>query len=79
MEILTILKQEIIELVRLSAAEGVRNVGFSSSWVSIRTGDLISIKSIGKLTKYIGQLFISIVTLMGFWLWVSGKCKSISY
>jgi len=30
-EIKMILKQEIIELVRLSAAESVENVGFSSS------------------------------------------------
>ena len=53
MEIQVTLKQEIIKLVRLSAAEGVRNMGFSSSWISIRTGGLISIKSIGKLAKYI--------------------------
>jgi len=49
-----ILKQEIIKLVRLSAAEDIRDVGFSFSWISIRTGSLISIKSIGKSTKYIG-------------------------
>ena len=33
-----ILKQEIIELVRLSTTESVRNVGFSSPCISIGTG-----------------------------------------
>ena len=60
------LEQEIIELVRLSATEGVGDVGFSSPWISIRFGSLISIKSISKLAKYIGQLFISIITPTGF-------------
>ena len=60
------LKQEIIELVKLSAAESVEDVGFSSSCISIRSGSLISIKSISESTKYIGQLFISILTLTGF-------------
>jgi len=73
MEIEVTLKQEIIKLVRLSATKDVRNIGFSFSWVSIRTGGLISIKNIGKLTKYISQLFINIITSMGFWLWVSRR------
>ena len=72
------LKQENFELVRLSAAKSIENVNFSSLWVSIRTGGLISIKSVSKLTKYVGQLFNSIVTLIGFWLWVSGGSRSIS-
>ena len=37
------LEQEIIELVRLSAAEGVGDVGFSSPSISIGTGSLIRI------------------------------------
>jgi len=61
-----ILKQEIIKLVRLSTAESVGNMGFSFPWISIRTRSLISIKSISKSTKYFGQLFISIIALMGF-------------
>jgi len=60
------LKQEIIELVRLSAAKGVRNIGFSSSCISIGTGSLIRIKSVSKSVKYVGQLFISIITPTGF-------------
>jgi len=47
------LEQEIIELVRLSAAESVRNAGFSSSCISIRSGSLISIKSVSKSAEYI--------------------------
>jgi len=62
-----ILKQEIIELIKLSTTEDIRNVGFSSPWISIRTRNLISIKSIGKSTKYISQLFISIIALTVFW------------
>ena len=58
MEIEATLKQEIIELVRLSATEGVGDAGFSYSWIII--------KSIDKSTKYISQLFISIIVLMGF-------------
>ena len=61
-----ILEQEIIELVRLSATESVGDVGFSSSCISIRTGGLIRVKSLSELTKYIGQLFISILTPMEF-------------
>jgi len=61
-----ILKQEIIELVRLSAAEDIRNVGFSSPCISIRSGSLVSIKCVSKSAKYVSQLFISIITLMGF-------------
>ena len=56
------LEQEIIKLVRLSTTEGVRNVGFSSPCISIGTGSLIKIKCVSKLAKYIGQLFISILT-----------------
>ena len=46
------LKQEIIKLVRLSAAESVGDVGFSSSCISIQTGSLIRIKSVSKLAEY---------------------------
>ena len=60
------LEQEIIELVRLSAAEDVRDMDFSSRCISIRTGSLIRIKCVSKLAKYISQLFISILTLMKF-------------
>ena len=60
------LEQEIIKLVRLSAAESVRNAGFSSSCISIKTGNLIRIKYISKSTKYVSQLFISIIALTGF-------------
>jgi len=62
------LEQEIIKLVRLSATEGVRNVGFSSSCISIGTGSLIRIKSVSKLAKYLSQLFISIIAPIGFGL-----------
>ena len=62
------LEQEIIKLVRLSAAESVRNVGFSFPCISIGSGSLIRIKSVSKLTKYFGQLFISIITLTEFGL-----------
>ena len=57
------LKQKI---VRLSAAESIRDVGFSSPCISIRTGSLIRVKSISESTKYISQLFISILALMEF-------------
>jgi len=60
------LKQEIIKLVRLSAAEGVGNVGFSFPCISIGTGSLIKIKCVSKSAKYVNQLFISILTLMEF-------------
>ena len=66
MEMEVILKWEIIKLIRLSAAEDIRDMSFCSPWVSIRTESLISIKSISKLTKYIGQLFISIIALTVF-------------
>ena len=66
MKIEVMLKQEIIKFVRLSATKSVGDVGFNSPWISIRTGGLISIKNVGKSTKYFGQLFISIITLMGF-------------
>ena len=42
------LEQKIIKLVRLNAAEGVRNMGFSSPCISIGTRSLIRIKSISK-------------------------------
>ena len=60
------LEQEITELVRLNTTEDVRDMGFSSLWISIKTRDLIRIKSISKSAKYFGQLFISIITPMGF-------------
>ena len=59
------LKQEIIELVRLSVTESVKDTGFSSPCISIRTGSLIRIKCVSKSAKYFGQLFISILTPMG--------------
>ena len=71
-------EQEIIELVRLSVAEGVRNAGFSFSSISIGTRSLIRIKSISESAKYFGQLFISIITLTVFGLWASRRCGSIS-
>ena len=62
------LEQEIIELVRFSATKSVGDVSFSSSWISVRTRDLISIKQISDMTEDIGQLFISeIITVPGFW------------
>jgi len=60
------LEQKIIELVKLSTTEGIGDMGFSSPCISIGTRSLIRIKSVSKLAKYIGQLFISILTLMGF-------------
>ena len=60
------MKQEIIKLVRLSTAESVRDMGFSSFCISIGTRSLIRIKSVSELAKYISQLFISIITLTGF-------------
>ena len=56
------LKQKIIELVRLSVTEDVGDTDFSSPCISIGTGSLIRIKSVSKLAKYVGQLFISIFT-----------------
>ena len=72
------LKQKIIELVRLSAAESVRDAGFSSPCISIGTRSLIRIKCVSKLAEYFGQLFISIITPMGFEPWASRRCRSIS-
>jgi len=72
------LEQEIIKLVRLSATEGIGNVGFSFSWISIGTRSLISIKSISKLAKYFGQLVISIIAPMEFGPWVSRRYRFIS-
>ena len=62
------LEQKIIELVKLSATEGVGDAGFSSSCIGIGTRSLIRIKCVSKLAKYIGQLFISILTPMEFGL-----------
>ena len=61
-----VLEQKIIELVRLSTAEGIGNIGFSFPCISIGTRSLIRIKSVSKLAKYLGQLFISIIALIGF-------------
>ena len=60
-EIQTVLEQEIIELVRLNAAESVGDVDFGSPCISIGSGSLIKIKSVNKSTEYFGQLFISII------------------
>ena len=60
------LEQKIIELVRLSATESIGDVGFSPPCISIGTGSLIRIKSVSKLAEYFSQLFISIITPMGF-------------
>ena len=60
------LKQKITKLVRLSTAKDIGDVDFSSSGISIRTRGLISIKSVCKLTKYVSQLLISIITLIRF-------------
>ena len=56
-----ILKQKIIELIKLSATEGVEDVSFSSPYISIETRSLIRIKSVSKSAKYVSQLFISII------------------
>ena len=61
-----VLEQEIIELVRLSATESVRDVGFSFPCISIGSRSLIRIKSVSKSAEYFGQFFISIITLTGF-------------
>ena len=60
------LKQEIIKLVRLSATESIRDVDLSSPCISIRTRSLIRIKYVSKSAEYFGQLFINIITLIGF-------------
>jgi len=73
------LEQEIIELVGLSATESVGDAGFSSPWISIGSGSLIRIKSVNKSAKYLGQLFISIITPTGFGPWASKGSRSISY
>jgi len=72
------LKQEIIKFVRLSITEGIRNIGFSSPCISIEARSLIRVKSVSKSAEYLGQLFISIITLMGFGPWASRRCESIS-
>ena len=48
------LEQKIIELVRLSITEDVRDIDLNSSYISIRTRSLIRIKCISKSAKYIG-------------------------
>jgi len=60
------LEQEVIELVRLSTAESVGDAGFSSPCISIGTRSLIRIKYVSKSAEYLSQLFISIITLIGF-------------
>ena len=60
------LEQKIIELIRLSTAKDIRDTGFSSPCISVRSGSLIRIKYISKSAKYVSQLFISIIALMGF-------------
>ena len=60
------LEQEIIELVKLSTTEDVGDTGFSSPCISIGTRSLIRIKCVSKSAKYVGQLFISILTLTEF-------------
>ena len=72
------LEQKIIELVKLSATEDVRDTGFSSPYISIGTRSLIRIKCVSKLAEYFRQLFISILTSTGFGLWVNRRCRSIS-
>ena len=62
------LEQKIIELVKLSATEDIRDMGFSSSYISIETRSLIRIKCVSKSAEYFGQLFISILTSTGFGL-----------
>ena len=42
------LEQEIIELIRLSVTEDVRDIGFSFSYISIGTRSLIRIKCVSK-------------------------------
>ena len=59
------LEQEIIKLVKLSTTKSIGDADFSSPWISIGSRSLIRIKYVSKLAKYIGQLFISILTLMG--------------
>ena len=73
------LEQEIVKLVRLSAAKSVRDAGFSSPWINIRSGSLIRIKGVSKSAKYLGQLFISIIAPTGFGPWASRESRSISY
>ena len=60
------LEQEVIELVRLSTAKSVGDAGFSSPCISIGTRSLIRIKYVSKSAEYLSQLFISIITLIGF-------------
>ena len=60
------LKQKIIKLIRLSATESIGDVDFSSPCISIRTRSLIRIKCVSKSAEYFGQLFINIITLIGF-------------
>ena len=73
-----ILKQEIIKLVKLSAAESVRDAGFSFPYISIGTRSLIRIKCVSKSAKYFGQLFFSIIALTEFRPWTSRRYRFIS-
>jgi len=61
-----ILEQEIIELIRLSTTEGVRDADFSSPCINISSRGLIRVKSISESAEYVGQLFISIIALIEF-------------
>ena len=69
-EVVIILKQNIIKLVKLGVIKSIRDMSFSSTWINIRTRSLISCKSICELTKYISQLLISIIALIEFWSWI---------
>ena len=61
------LEQEIIKLVRLNTAEGVRDMGFSSPCISIRTRSLIRIKSVNKsVSRLLMVDFIFILLLLYF-------------
>ena len=52
-------------------------MGFSSPWIRIKTGGLIRDKYVCNMTKYIGQFFISIIAMIGFWPWANRKIRSI--
>jgi len=48
-----ILEKKIIKLVKLLTIQSISDAGFSSPWIRIRTGGLISIKQIHNMTEYI--------------------------
>ena len=73
-----ILKQKIIELVRLSATESIGNMGFSFPYISIGTGSLIRIKCVSKSAENFDQLFINIITPTEFGPWMSKRYRFIS-